>query len=592
MPSPLTARQWLSRHAKRATPWPQTAVAAALVSTLCLFVQAWAIASIAQEMVLGHADPLKLWLPLAVLPLAFFARGGLAWLKTVAGTRAGIHVRQSIRADVFERIGERGPLWAQRQHSATLGNRVWDQVDALHGYYADYRPQVILSALIPLMILVVVFPLNWAAGVILLVTGPLIPMNMALIGMGAKSRQKAQFQEMARMSRHFSDTLRGLPTLKLFGLGRQQAGAIYKVSEAFRRQTMRVLRLAFLSSTALEFFASVSIAILAIYIGFVYLGKFEFGGWGHGLDLFTGLFILILAPEFYQPLRELGTHYHAKAEAEAAADDLMALLASEESASESATYAEWTVPASLGLTLKGVCAHYNGHSPNAIDTLDLELAPNTTTAIVGPSGAGKSTLLALITRALAPSEGALYTHDGQPLSDISVEQWRKALGWVGQRSALLTGTLADNLRLANPALKDEALWEALSDVGLAAWATELPQGLATRLGEGGQPVSGGQARRIALARAILRDAPLILLDEPTASLDQQSERDIIEVLARLKATRTLVILTHRLDLLSLADQIVRLERCRGRTYSSAAQLADVAPNDEPSSAASFQGDTP
>ncbi|MCX2523034.1 thiol reductant ABC exporter subunit CydD [Larsenimonas rhizosphaerae] len=574
MPERPTARQWLSRNARRASFWPLISVAAGGASTLLLFLLAWAIASIVQKMILDDADLSTLTPYLVALPLAFVGRGALSWLKTEAGTRTGILVRQSIRRELLEHLGERGSLWARRQHSATLGNRVWDQVDALQGYYADFRPQILLSGLVPLMILCVVFPLNWAAGLILLLTGPLIPMNMAMVGMGAKQRQEEQFQEMTRMSRHFLDTLRGLTTLKLFGQSRQQGQIIYRVSENFRRKTMRVLRLAFLSSTVLEFFSSVSIALMAIYIGFTYLGQFHFGDWGHGLDLFTGLFILILAPEFYQPLRDLGAHYHAKAEAEAAAEDLIPILEARATPPEANMLsARWQVPNSLGLVLDNIHARYDGQTRYAIEGLTLTLAPGACLAVVGPSGAGKSTLLNVLTGALSPAQGTLSTSDGEDVARMYPGDWQAALGWVGQSTSLLSASLADNLRLANVDASDQTLEAALNEVGLLEWASSLPQGLSTRLGEQGQPVSGGQARRIALARAFVRQAPLILLDEPTASLDQDSERHVMAALSRLKASHTLIILTHRLDLLQLADQVLVLDNGHMRALDTPNNLA-------------------
>ncbi|MHB0774780.1 thiol reductant ABC exporter subunit CydD [Halomonas sp. WWR20] len=556
MSSPPTPRQWLSANAKRGGVWARVAVIAGTASTLLLFVQAWSIATVAQRMVIDDAAFSSVIVPLAVLPLAFIGRGALAWLKTEAGTRSAILIRQSIRRDLLIRLGELGPLWARRQHSATLGNRVWDQVDALQGYYADYRPQMLLCVSIPLLIWLAVLPLNWAVAIILLVTAPIIPLNMAMVGMGAKQRQEAQFREMSRMSRHFLDTLRGLPTLKLFGVSRAQAEVIHEVSENFRISTMRVLRLAFLSSTVLEFFSSVAIAVLAIYIGFVYLGYYDFGTWGHGLDLFIGLFVLILAPDFYQPLRDLGTHYHAKAEAEAAAEDLIAVL--ERDASDRPGRRDWQVPERLGLKLHSVTCRYADRQVAALERLSLDIRAGETLAVIGPSGAGKTTLLNLLMGFLPPESGTLETDDGTRLDTLAPECWQRALGWVGQQPTLLSGTLADNLRLAAPEAGEAALWYALEQADLGEWARQLPEGLATRLGEGGQPVSGGQKRRIALARVFLREAPLILLDEPTASLDRDSETRVMRALERLKPGRTLVMLTHRLELLQFADRVLIL----------------------------------
>ncbi len=571
MPLRDQTRRWLARQARHGGHWAAIAISAGSAATLCLFVQAWAIASIVQRMVLDDGRLSELTLPLALLPLAFIGRGALAWLRSEAATRSAISVRQSLRHRLLERLAQRGPLWARQQHSATLGNRIWDQVDALHGYYADYRPQVWLCLLIPLMILLAVFPLSWAAGTILLATGPLIPLNMAMVGIGAKQRQQAQFREMTRMSRHFLDTLRGLATLKLFGVSRQQASTVHQVSENFRKRTLHVLRLAFLSSTLLEFFSSLSIALLAIYIGFSYLGYFDFGTWGRGLDLYSGLFILILAPEFYQPLRDLGSHYHAKAKAEAAAEDLMPMLADD--ASTPPVQSDWRIPERLGIELRGVSCRYAGQRHLALDNIELTLQPGETLAVIGPSGAGKTTLLNLLMGFLSAETGTLTTDDGTRIDRLPREAWHRAIGWAGQQPALLPASLAENLRLAAPEADERDLWDALEAVDLAEWTRRLPHGLTTPLGEGGQPVSGGQARQISLARAWLRRAPLILLDEPTASLDRDSEARVLQSLARLKRGRTLVMLSHRLELLQLADRILMLDNGRVRALGTLAELS-------------------
>lgn len=562
LPSPT---QWLRANAGRGGRWNRVIMLAATGSTLLLLIQAWAIAIVVYRLAIEHAPLSSLTLPLIVLPFAFLGRGALAWLRTEAGTRCGLAIRQSVREEVLQRIGERGPLWAQRQHSAALGNQVWDQVDALQNYYADYRPQMLLCGTIPFIILLAVLPVSWAAALILLLTGPLIPLNMAMIGWGAKNLQDQQITETHRMSRHFLDTLKGLPTLRLLGRSRQEADKIYAVSEEVRQRNMTVLRLAFLSSSALEFFASVSIALLATYIGFTYLGQFGFGTWGKGLSLFGGLFMLILSPEFYQPLRDLGVHYHAKAEAEAAAKVLMPLLTSEHKVApdaEPVSQQPWTVPTSLELTLHHVTCHYQGQTRAALNDINLSIKAGETVAVIGPSGAGKSTLLNVLLGFMPPSDGHITLTSGEPLSQIAVTDWQRALSWVGQHHALLSGTLADNLTIALPndaPINESALWAALDKTDLRCWASQLPHGLHTRIGDGGQPVSGGQARRIGLARAFLRDAPLVLLDEPTASLDLQSERIVNRAIAELSKGRTLIMLTHRLSLLNQADRVLLLE---------------------------------
>lgn len=571
----VTTRRWLASQAQHGGLWPYVTILASSATTPLLFLQAWAIASITQRMVIDKAAFTDVAIPLLILPLAFSARGALAWVKTEAATRSAVNVRRAIRSELLQRIGENGPLWARRYHTAALGSRVWDQIDALHGYYADYRPQRVLCIIIPLLILIAVFPLNWAAGLILLITAPFIPLNMAMVGIGAQKKHQLQFQEMARMSRHFLDALRGLPTLKLFGVSHAQAEVVHEVSERYRVRAMRVLRVAFLSSALLEFFSSLAIALLAIYIGFVYLGHFEFGTWGDELTLFAGMFILILAPDFYQPLRDLGTHYHAKAEAEAAAGELIPLLAPPVAARQGRP--EWQAPKRLGVALKHATCRYANQPTPALDNVSFTLQPGECLAVAGASGAGKSSLLNLLMGFLPLESGSLETHDGLRIDSLAIQSWQRAIGWMGQRSTILSGTLADNLRLADPYADDDDLRQALQEVDLNDWLTSLPKGLATPIGEGGQPVSGGEARRIALARAFLCGAPLLLLDEPTASLDRLSEAYVMRALARLKQERTLVVLTHRLDLLALADRILILEHGRVRAIDTLVGLRASCP---------------
>ncbi|MFC0268011.1 thiol reductant ABC exporter subunit CydD [Kushneria aurantia] len=571
-----TPRQWLTRTARRGAHWSRLSILAGTGSTLVLLVQAWCIATVAQRMTIDGAVFTSVLVPLVILPFAFVARGALTRARTIAGARAGIEIRQSVRRELLERLAALGPIRVRRQHSATLGNRIWDQVDALQGYYADYRPQMMLCAITPAIIVLAVFPLSWAAGLILLVTGPLIPLNMAMVGLGAKKRQEDQFREMTRMSRHFLDTLRGLSTLRLFNRGKAHAERVHASSENFRRRTMRVLRLAFLSSTVLEFFASVSIALLALYIGFVYLGQFDFGVYGGGLSLFAGLFMLVLAPEYYQPLRDLGTLYHSKAEAEAAAEDLLGLL--HQPVAEREGQVPWRASGAVGLRLSGVTARYAGRHEPALKGLELDIRGGETLAVIGPSGAGKSSLLNVLMGFMVLKAGEVTVDDGadpRALGAIDAGDWQRELAWVGQSAVILSGSLGDNLRLAAPDADDNALHDALQQAALGDWLSRLPAGLDTPLGEGGRAVSGGEARRIALARAFLRDARVVLLDEPTASLDSESEALVLQALQRLRHGRTLVVLTHRLELLALADRVLLLEGGERRALDSPAALREA-----------------
>ena len=571
----IVPRRWLETLARAGGRWPQLAILCALLSTLVLLAQAWAIARLAQGVAIDREGLATLWPAIAVLAASLSLRGALTGLRGYAGTRASQQIRRRLRERLLQRFAELGPLWVRRQHRTSLANRVWDQVESLHGYYADFRPQTRLAGLIPLMLLCVVFPLNWAAGLILATTAPLVPIFMILVGIAARKRSQEQFREMDRMGRHFMDLLTGLKTLKLFGSARR-GPQVEAVSHAFRKRTMRVLRLAFLSSTVLEFFTAVSIALLAVYLGFHFLGHLQFGTWGDSpLTLQTALFILVLAPEFYQPLRELGVHYHAKAEAEAAASDLAPIVGSapftqEAEAGAQAHNAISDLPAVRpqtrklhSLMLEEVCVRYPNQwnrqtstlTPPALGPLTLRITQGERVALTGASGSGKSTLLNLLLGFVEASDGLLYLN-GHPLSHGLPPGMAT---WVGQETVVLSGTLADNLRLARPHASDAQLEAALDNADLLDWYQHLPRGLETRLGEGGQALSGGQARRLSLARAFLHDAPLVLLDEPTASLDADSEARVIAALKRLGEGRTLLLLTHRPELLTLCQRLIHLD---------------------------------
>ncbi|MEL0615741.1 thiol reductant ABC exporter subunit CydD [Cobetia marina] len=559
-------RRWLETLARAGGHWPNIAIGCALLSTLVLLAQAWSIARLAQGVAIERESLMTLWPAIAVLAASLSLRGALGGLRSYAGTRASQQIRRRLRERLLQRFAELGPLWVHRQHRASLANRVWDQVESLHGYYADFRPQTRLAGLIPLLLLAVVFPLNWAAGLILAITAPLVPIFMILVGIAARKRSREQFQEMDRMGRHFMDLLTGLKTLKLFGSARRGA-QVEAVSHAFRKRTMRVLRLAFLSSTVLEFFTAVSIALLAVYLGFHFLGHLQFGTWDEApLTLQTALFILVLAPEFYQPLRELGVHYHAKAEAEAAALDLAPIVGATPFSRQqtpddvnTAPPRSATRPIALStLRLQDVSVRHAGQLPDtppALGPLSLQITAGERIAITGCSGAGKSTLLNLLLGFVEVADGMLSLN-GHPLTQGLPAG---TATWVGQETVVLSGTLADNLRLAKPQASDDELEAALAKADLATWHASLPHGLATPLGEGGQPLSGGQARRLSLARAFLHDAPLVLLDEPTASLDAESEARVIRALQRLGEDRTLLLLTHRPELLPLCQRLIRLE---------------------------------
>lgn len=506
----------------------------------------------------------------AALAAAVLLRAALAWLREASAFAAGERVRSQVRLRLFEHITARGPAFTRGERTGALTSVLVEQVEGLQDFYALYLPQLALVVVLPLTVAAAVMPLSWAAGGLLLATAPLIPLFTILVGMGAENISQRHFQALARMSAHFLDVLQGLATLKLFGRSRDEAERIARVSADYRRRTMGVLRVAFLSSAVLEFFTALSIALIAVYLGMSYLGYFSFGMYGRSLTLADGLFILLLAPEFFLPLRELGAHYHARAQALAAADRIRGLM-------------EGPVPGMSGGTLRpemadGVhircrglkVAFEDGRRP-ALKGVSLDLAPGDSTALVGGSGAGKSTLVFLLLGFLRPDQGEIVVN-GVSLGDIDPGWWQRQIGWVGQNPVLFHGTLRDNLLMGRPAASDAEIVAAAKTAGVMDFADRLPRGLDTPVGEQGTGLSRGEAQRVALGRVFLKNAPVLLLDEPCAGLDTETERLVTGAIESLRAGRTVLTVTHRLADIHGADRIVVLEDGR---IIEAGSLADL-----------------
>ncbi len=488
--------------------------------------------------------------------IVFRALAGI--VREEGGIRISLAVRGAVRETLLDTLYRLGPAWRERQQAGSLSTALLEQVEALDGYFARYRPQQWFAVLTPLMIVATLAPSSWAAAGILLLTAPLIPVFMILVGWGARQRQTEQLQALQRMSGHFLDLIRGLPTLRLLDAHLRLADEVEQVGDEFRWRTMRVLRLAFLSGAVLEFFASIAIALSAVYFGLTLLGRLDFGLYGHPLDLELALFALLLAPEFYQPLRDLGTHYHARAEALAAAGELQTILnaASLQPAGGDTRIGNGAPAMTLDRITFG---HREGET--VLRKCSLQVQAGEAVAIRGPSGGGKTTLLRLLLGQLCAQDGDVLI-DGLSIEDIDLVAWRERIAWMSQHPRLMADSLAANLRVARSDATETELREALTFAGLGGWFAELRDGLATRLGEGGRQLSGGQLRRLALARVRLRRADVLLLDEPTASLDAETEEAVIERIAELRRGRTLVLLTHRAAPLRIVDRVLDLENGR------------------------------
>ncbi len=541
---------WLKAQKPLAGNRLKLAVALGLLSGWLLILQAGCLARVVSGVIFDQQKLGDVMFWLWALLAIFIVRAVLAWASERAAHDAAQRVKLTLRQRLYEKLRRLGPAWLNEQRTGELVNTLSDGVEALEAYYARFLPAIALMALVPLSILVFVFPIDWISGLVMLGTAPLIPLFMILIGKGAERRNQRQWRQLAQMSAHFLDTLQGLTTLKLFNASRREAQMIARISDDYRRSTLSVLRIAFLSSFALEFFATVSIAIVAVLIGFRLF-------WGE-LDFLYGFFVLLLAPEFYLPLRNMGTHYHARMAAIGAAEGMLALLDTPAPGDAEEEQTPLLISGPIGLDLSGVGFVYPD-GRRALHGLDLHISPGERIAIVGPSGAGKSTLLNLLLGFHSPGEGRILLN-GQPLAALDPADWRRCVAWLPQRAHLFHGTLADNIRLARPDASLAQVEQAAQLAHAHDFIRRLPQGYDTLVGEGGQGLSGGQIQRIALARAFLKDAPLVILDEATAHLDLESERLIRQAIDRLAEGRTLIMVAHRLATVQQMPRILVLDQ--------------------------------
>ncbi len=568
------AQQWLRSIAGPAKNWIQLTIAVNFVSGICLIVQLYILAHIIYLAYMQGLAPQQMVMAFIVMGALMVTRAFFSWLREIVGFQTAWRVKSQVRMDLLHHINRLGPVASARQSNAALVSSAMDQVEALGDFFTHFLPQITLSALMPMTILIFVFWQNWVCGVILLVCAPLLPIFMIIVGMGAESENQKHFQTLSRMSGRFLDTLQGLSTLKLFNRSQSQGQKLYEASDAYRKTTMRVLRMAFLSSAVLEFFAALSIALVAIYLGlgFINAGTNDSLWWQlHDLTLQGGLFILLLAPEFFLPLRELSTHYHAKAKAIGGAMEIQKILdLPEQTADEQSKHA--ACPPIETITFDQVSVAYQGQTIPALQDINLTIHQGEKIAIVGASGAGKSTLINALLQFIQPQTGMIQLNRQLSLDQISQQQWLTKISWLGQDPLLLQGTLRDNLLLANPKADADQLEQALQTAHLQSVVNQLPKGLDSFVGEQGQGLSGGQAQRLALARAYLKPCELLLLDEPTASLDTQSEQAIMDGLTQFWFDKTVLMLTHRLNYLYLMDRVIVLDHGRLVEMGTASEL--------------------
>ena len=553
---------WLKIQKKACGFYLNFTIIFGLLTGVTLIVQAYLISTILHGIIILELPKSDFSHYFIYLLMLIPVRALLAFARERSAFEAGKRLRLQIRSAVLDKISELGPAFIKGKPVGSWASIVLEQVEDLHDFYARYLPQMLLAGFIPLIILIVVFPLNWAAGLILLCTAPLIPIFMIFVGSGAADANRKNFSALAKISGHFMDRLKGLNTLKLFNRGEAEGLAIEEASESFRKKTMSVLRIAFLSSAVLEFFSAVSIAVLAIYFGFSFLGNLNFGDYNGGFTLFSAMFILMLAPEFYQPLRDMGTHYHAKAKAIGAAEELMNLLnykVEQNAQSTKGALPIKTIDWQAGIEIVAHDFTVKSHSGVAlVGPLSFQIAKGKHVAVVGPSGAGKSSLLNGLLGFL-PYQGSLKIN-GVELNELAVSQWRAHLAWLGQDPQLFHGTVRDNVVMANPNMNDQTVLGLLEKAKILDFVNQQPLGLDHPIGEQMAGVSVGQAQRIALARALGQEASLFLLDEPTASLDRHSEQAVLSALYDAMTNSSCLMVTHRLDQLAKMDKVLVLDK--------------------------------
>ena len=518
---------------------------AAGIGLLTVF-QARQLAAACQRVVI-QGDAVTSILPLAgLLVLLAAGRSLCTYAMEARSATAAARIKQTVRSRLYRKIQSLGPTGLAGTETGPLIETVTKGVDELEPYFTRFLPQLSLAALLPLLFLTIIIPAEWRSGLVLLFSAPFIPLFMILIGRGSEQLHRRQWQRLARMSGHLLDLVQGLPDLIIFGAAKKEATTVARVSEEYRSATMTVLRVAFLSAFALEFFATVGTAVVAVIVGFRLLSG--------DLSLAEGLFVLLMAPEFYLPLRNLGLSYHARMQGVAAAEQIAPLLSKPLSKGFGGS-----LPAPDGpptVRFEGVSFRYGGNR-GGVRSIDLELPSASITALVGASGAGKTTLARLLIGLARPESGRILIND-RDLTELAPDSWRSRLAWVPQMPYFTSGTIRENLLLGRPDATEAEISTALEAACADTFIRQLPQGLETTLGDRGAGLSGGELKRLALARAYLCQAMLIVLDEPTAGLDPENERLVCEALDKLAMGRTVLIISHREQTLAHAARVAEL----------------------------------
>ena len=581
----------LLRYASAARGYLAGTVGLGLLATALILAQAGLLAHALAAAARGTGLA-ALASTLVALLIVAAARAAAAYGGEVAALRAAAAVKSQLRRRLTAHAVGLGPAWLGGQQPGEIATLATRGLDALDTYFARYLPQLVLAFLVPLAVLARVAAADWISAVVIAVTLPLIPVFAALVGLHTRARTQRQWQLLARLGGHFLDVVEGLPTLKVFGRSKPQAEIIARVTGAHRTATMSTLRVAFLSALVLELAASIATALVAVEVGLRLL-------YGH-LGYQTALLVLLLTPEAYLPLRNVGAQFHASVEGATAAGRVFQILEVPAPAGPAVRPGlRGPVTADLRkqtISLNGVTLAYPGTDRPAIEAVHLTIAPGERITVMGPSGAGKTSLLALLLRFAEPTFGQIDV-GGSDLAAIAVRPWRAQIAWVPQHPHLFAGTVANNIALGLPGASRPAVARAAGLAGAADFIDALPAGYDTQLGERALRLSAGERQKIALARAFLRDAPLLLLDEPAAHLDPVSAGQVMTAVQTLMAGRTVVLVTHDQGWMRSAGALIVLDQGRlvptasGAAASGAAASSAAVSGAAVSSAAVSSGET-
>jgi ATP-binding cassette, subfamily C, bacterial CydD len=531
---PLDPR--LLRYSAAARGYLAVTVGLGLAATALILLQASLLARILAGAATGTGVAVLAG-SLGVLIAVLLARAAASYGGETAALRAAAAVKSQLRRRLTDHALRLGPSWVTRHQPGEVTTLATRGLDGLDAYFARYLPQLVLACIVPFAVLIRVGLADWISGLVIGLTLPLIPVFAVLVGLHTKATTRRQWRLLARLGGHFLDVVEGLPTLKLFGRGKPQAEVIGKVTDEYRSATMASLRVAFLSAFVLELAAALATALVAVEVGLRLLA-------GH-MSYQTALLVLLLTPEAYLPLRAVGAQFHASTEGAAAARDVFEIL--DIQAPTAATPGpRIRRPVDLRkdtIRLSEVTLTYPGRDRDALSRVSLSIRPGDHITLAGPSGAGKSSLLALLLRFAEPTSGHIEV-GGMDLASVPLDEWRSQIAWVPQRPYLFAASVADNIALGQPSASIGAIRQAARAAGAAEFIEDLPQGYATMAGERGLRLSSGQRQQIALARAFLRDVPLLLLDEPTAHLDAATAARLGAALGKLMAGRTVIQVSH------------------------------------------------